>query len=392
VSVDFDPVRLDPGHRRVDPTVVAVIGVILALGVAVAKPWDQGTTPVPPEPSGAAVATPSTTARASPTTRPTARPASPVAAQPPTWADVASAVTSHDAWEVHALVVDRRADRALTGPPSYLDHWSAATPARGGPGTAAIDPGAGSVEILGITTPRAEAPRDARIWRVHGNDQLEWVDAAPIGSEPDGGSLLFVRPGVDGASLTPWAAGRYRVDVLTRTGIHGLSILVPDLAGVVPPLDVWTPERPAVVAAGASDPSSVRIGLFATVDGVGVSLPARQTRSLGNDEAWQDLTRAQNDVVATAYLPRATGLGVMLTSHAAVAWATIRRLAPDASFVAPQAFGGISGSQGRTPYVLFAAPGDGVWSPGVYAISVAWSDAGGSHSGSWHVELRPGLG
>jgi hypothetical protein len=33
-----------------------------------------------------------------------------------------------------------------------------------------------------------------------------------------------------------------------------------------------------------------------------------------------------------------------------------------------------------------------VWMPGVYAISVAWSDGAGTHQGTWHVELRPGLG
>jgi hypothetical protein len=255
-----------------------------------------------------------------------------------------------------------------------------------------VHPGVGSVDILGITTPRADVPRDARIWQVHGNDQLEWIDAARIASEPTTGSLLFVRPGAGGAPLTQWPAGRYRVDVLTRDGIHSLSVLVPDIEGVVPPLDTWTPEQPAAIAADASDPSGVRVGLFATVDGVGVSLPARQTRPLDDDAAWLDLSGGANDVVATAYLPGASGLGVMLTSHAAVSSAMIRRLAPEGRFIGPEATGGISGSQGRTPYVLFAPPDDAVWTPGVYAISVAWSDGAGAHEGTWHVELRPGAG
>ena len=28
--------------------------------------------------------------------------------------------------------------------------------------------------------------------------------------------------------------------------------------------------------------------------------------------------------------------------------------------------------------------------PGVYALSIDWTDALGSHAGTWHVELRPG--
>jgi len=136
----------------------------------------------------------------------------------------------------------------------------------------------------------------------------------------------------------------------------------------------------------------VRRGLFAIVGGRGMSLLARQTRMLDDDEAWLDVDRSPNDVVATAYLPHATGLGVMLTPHAAVARATIAQLAPDAAFVAPKAFGGISEAQGRTPYVLFAAPDDGVWIPGVYAISIDWSDGGGTHRATWHVQLRPGVG
>jgi hypothetical protein len=40
--------------------------------------------------------------------------------------------------------------------------------------------------------------------------------------------------------------------------------------------------------------------------------------------------------------------------------------------------------------VVFPAPGDGVWTPGVYALSVDWKDAAGAHQGTWQVELRPG--
>ena len=204
-------------------------------------------------------------------------------------------------------------------------------------------------------------------------------------------STLFIRPGVDGAALTPWQPGQYRVDILGADGIHHLAVLVPDPFGVVPPPDAWAQVQPTVEA-GHSDLSGITRGLFATVDGVGVSLPATQTDPLDANAAWLDLVDRPNDVVATAYLPRASGLGVMLTSHVAISSATIRRLAPEGGFIAPEASGGVSDRHGRTPYVVFPAPDDAVWTPGLYAISVAWSDGAGAHEGTWHVELRPGAG
>jgi hypothetical protein len=389
VSVDFDPVRLGSRRRRVDPVIVGVIVVVVALAVAVIKPWDKPATPRAAGPSVAVVAPIPSATRAPAVARSTAAPAPP-SSIPVSWAEVASAITSHDSWGVRVITVDQRGFNPATGPSSYHELWSAATTI-GGVETAIVGTYVDPLSLLGITVPRATGARAVRIWRVHRGDQMEWVDAVPLAAQPTDASTLFVRPGANGAPLTPWQPGQYRVDVLGVDGIHRLAVLVPDPFGVVPPLDTWTPDRLAVVPASESDPSSVRIGLFATVDGTGVSLPARQTGTLDDDEAWLDLATSPNEVVATAYLPRATGLGVMLTSHAAVAWATIRRLAPDAFFVAPKAFGGITESR-RTPYVLFAAPGDGVWSPGVYAISVAWSDAAGDHNGTWHVELRPGLG
>jgi len=79
-----------------------------------------------------------------------------------------------------------------------------------------------------------------------------------------------------------------------------------------------------------------------------------------------------------------------LTSHAAVESASIRRLSPEPLSDPPDATGGISNLRGRTPYVVFPAPGDGVWTPGVDALSVDWKDDADAHQGTWQVELRPG--
>ena len=96
-------------------------------------------------------------------------------------------------------------------------------------------------------------------------------------------------------------------------------------------------------------------------------------------------------MVATASLLRATGLGVMLTNHASIQLADVRRIAPDARFQAGPMVGGISNTQGGTPWVAFAPRAGGAWPPGVYAITVQWTDSTGRHDKTWHVELRPGL-
>jgi hypothetical protein len=82
----------------------------------------------------------------------------------------------------------------------------------------------------------------------------------------------------------------------------------------------------------------------------------------------------------------------MLPPNAAVEDASIVRLSPDGATAAPSVLGkGIVGRNGRTPDVLFVAPEWGPWPAGVYAITVRWRDDAGRHTGTWHVELRPGL-
>ena len=143
------------------------------------------------------------------------------------------------------------------------------------------------------------------------------------------------------------------------------------------------------MTAAESDPSGIQSGLFATVDGSAVSIPAPSRSRSASHRRGATLAVAGGSSVASAYLPRATGLGVMLTSHAAVGTASIRRLAPDPLPDPPAASGGISNMRGRTPFVVFQAP-DGVWPPGVYALTVDWEDAAVPTHASWHVELRPG--
>jgi hypothetical protein len=81
---------------------------------------------------------------------------------------------------------------------------------------------------------------------------------------------------------------------------------------------------------------------------------------------------------------------VKLAPDADVVRASIVRLSPNGAFSAPAAHNGLPGD-GRSPGVLFAAPEWGPWPAGVYAITVSWRDVSGEHTGTWHVELRPGF-
>jgi hypothetical protein len=139
------------------------------------------------------------------------------------------------------------------------------------------------------------------------------------------------------------------------------------------------------------------MGLFATVDRVGVPLPAVEGPPLDEVGAWLNLdpgtARAPRSFVAAAYLPRATGLGVMLPPGSVVQSARMERLAPEPLPGEPPRVEGLLDDAGRpapAEYVLFATPDGGSWSPGTYRLSVGWADADGLHERSWHLELRPG--
>jgi hypothetical protein len=116
---------------------------------------------------------------------------------------------------------------------------------------------------------------------------------------------------------------------------------------------------------------------------------------MSDEQSWRTLIGEAGGqgptTVAAAYVPRATGLGVMLTNHAAIQLAIVRRIAPDARFLAAPMMGGISETRGRTPWVAFAPRDGGALPPGVYAMTVRWTDPAGFHDETWHVELPPGL-
>lgn len=407
MSIDFEPVKVETGRRRVDPLVVGVIVVAIGLVAAIVKPWDQGVAADLPRSAVTAVA-PSVVPSKAPSPSPsgTAKavvPSAPVA-RAPTWAELASVVSVHDAWGVQVLLNGLPTLYGAPADPRFIEVWSPATTDATGVETAVVAGDYRSIEALGVTIPGTEAALDARVWRVHGSGRLEWMEVVPIDSEHADGSFLFVRPQEGGSRFQEWEAGRYRIDVLVRDGIHRLAVEVPGRFDTVPPLDDWAFTRQGITPASQSEPPAVFNGMFAFVDGVGVPLVAKPFRSLGEEEAWLDLAGIGGDglatgdgglatgVVASAYVPRTSGLGVMFPSGASIEAASLRRLAPDGPFESPAMSRGNSDRRGRSPFVFFEAPDGEVWAPGVYAITVDWTLGAFTHSDTWHAELRPGRG
>lgn len=401
MSVEFDPIKLGPPRRRVDPVVVGVLVVVIALGVAVVKPWVPSERSDGPGPSAAiAIALPVTSLGPTGSPATAAPPATQEPAQTPQpspstrWTDIAPVVDIHRSWGVEAVLMLPAATASQGRPTRYISYWSPAAPGPDGPQSAYIARDDQSIVALGVTYPANEVPTDARIWLIHAGKELEWMDARMfLGGAPDG-AMLFERPDAPGDAPYTWPGGHYRIDVLVAGRVRRLSVQIPGRLGSVAQPDAWPATSARLVVPDASDPSGVHVGLFATVNGRGIPLEATPSRPLNEVTAWlraaNPAVLAPGPTVARAYLPLATGLGVMLTSHATVGSATIRRLAPDAQFDAGPVIGGVSSIEGRTPYVVFAPRDGGAFTPGVYALSIDWTDSLGSHAGTWHVELLPG--
>jgi hypothetical protein len=397
VSVEFDPIKLGPRRRRVDPMVVGILVVVVALALAIVKPWDPAEPSIAAGPSAVVAQVPPPTPRDTPSASRAATPpasATPRPSPSPSWADIAPVVGVHRAWGAEAVLLPAaavspgRSDR-------FVASWSAVAAGPDGPQTAYIARDDQSIVALGITYPANEVPADARIWLVHAGDQLEWMDARLVlGGAPDG-ALLFERRATSGAGPSSWPGGHYRIDVLLAGGVRRITIRIPDRLGSVASPDPWPVTALPLVAPDASDPSSVHVGLFATMNGKGIPLGATPGPSLDEATEWGLAAapappKSGGPIVARAYLPLATGLGVMLTPHARLSSLSIRRLAPDPGFEPGPIVGGLSRLEGRTPFVIVAPVAGGAIPPGVYAVSIAWTDALGHHAGSWYVELRPG--
>ncbi|MEA2609092.1 MAG: hypothetical protein QOJ75_1335 [Chloroflexota bacterium] len=400
MSVEFQPVKLGPRRQRgVDPVAIGALVVLIGLVAAVLKPWDTASSPAAIAPAGTAAETGATANASGSLTGPHA---TAVVGLPATvdssetssssWSDVRSVISRHDAWGVRAIV-NRPASNDAVGANKHLAELWYPIPGddANGLATVDIDPNDRTVIALGITFPSDHLPIDARIWRVQPKG-LRWVDTLALDPGPSGGAFLY-RPASAGSPAPAWGAGRYRIDVLENGVVLRVGVTIPNRFSIVPEFSELPAEQEGLVAPELVPISQLDVGLFATVDGAAVMLPADEGPGLTEAGAWLNVDpgtgRAPRSYVATAFLPRATGLGVVLAAGSLIKDATVGRLAPDSAFQA-RADVTVFGGSSQKSYAGFLAPGGGAWEPGVYRFTVVWSDAEGFHTGNWHVELRPG--
>ena len=222
------------------------------------------------------------------------------------------------------------------------------------------------------------------------------------GCDPDrcpgdiNGSFLYTLPGRGGAPFTPWDAGEYRIDVLAGDDIERIDVRIPD------PVRRRAAARRSPVVADCDGQRRRQLHLGRGTRAIrdrrrhGLHLEALPDRPLTEGEAWQDLALFDGAHVASVALPRASGLGVMLQPSALLDAASIARLSPgDDAFSAPDPTEDATEHPPRSRYAVFSPADDGVWAPGVYAISVDWPTPPGrttAHGTSSCDPLLPGVG
>jgi hypothetical protein len=397
VSVEFEPVKLGPRRRRLDPLAIGAALVALGLIAAVLKPWSAQTEPASGAPDAALVSrAPSPGAPATPAASQS------VATPPPTpptstaalasWDRVRPAVAAHESWGIRAIVARPAGLLGPAGDLRFDEVWNPLTDLAGGTPTVDIEPDDETVVAVGITFPPAHTPLDVRIWLVRRNG-FDWVDTRPVDTDPAGGAFLY-RVGGEGPTFRNWQAGRYSVDVLVDGGIRRFGFTLPNRFEIVP-----TDPAPRASPADLVDPDStdlggLPIGPFVTARGVAVPLRERSGPPMTETDAWLDLDPgtlgAPRPRVAAAYLPAATGLGVKLAKGSVVRSATIQRLAPAASQLNPALVLDVFDPGHPNSTVLFRALDGRAWSPGTYELSVGWLGRVGVHQESWLIELQPG--
>lgn len=389
VSVDFEPVTLGRPRRRIDPLVVGLVLTVAAVIVAVVKPWGV---PGPATAGPEIAASPAPTQQASvpePDESPRAAGFDPV-----TWANVASVVSRREAWGIRAIAFDASDAASDRVPGRYAEHWATVDGGGSARDVAVVDAGDDAVVALGVTFPQAETPLGVRIWRDHGDGDLEWIDARPLNEVPGRGAYLFGLEDRHGRLFRSWEAGRYRVDILVGPDIRRMSVEILNRFGALPPAEPWVELIPAGPELPRGGPLGLPVGPFAWRDDAAIPLLAAPGPMLDEAAAWLDVDRQpiegrSRSFTARAYQSSAAWLGVVLPAWADVHSADLLRLAPSRS--GPEVGGtSMTVSGEELSFVAFARPGGAAWRPGVYALRVEFIDADGTHDLTWHVELRPG--
>jgi hypothetical protein len=393
---EFAPERLSTGsRRRLDPVAVIAAVVVAGVALAIAKPWAGSDEQARTDPSAASpvasspVVDPSAVAGSTPGEAPLVGTQEP----PIGWTEAELALHEHQTWGIRTLIRDPEpgaAGPAMAGVAEVVERWQ---------GLTADDLPIGSLDppivALGLTFPPAETPLDVRIWRAAA-DGWEWLAADPLPDAP-ADTFLFAPPRVAGGYLAAWPAGRYRLEWLRPDGIERWTVQVQtrSATGQAALAPLRPPDRtlPSPLTPDFDVERDQR--LFAVSRGIAAGLPAVGTVPLDADATWRQVLAtdpsATFDPVASAYLPEANGLGVLLPTDARGASGSIVALGPDGGPVDAQRSVGIRfGDDGRAPFVVFRAPGGGTWLPGVYRLDMSWTGAEGPRRTSYHVEVRPG--
>lgn len=392
---EFAPERLTGGRsRRLDPLAIGAAVVVVGFAVAIVKPWgvaDPGLAAQASEAPAAAAIGPaaSLVAREPAVTGPADGPIG--LREPPVgWNEAVDVVRDHEAWGIRTLIDDPE-----PGGSDAVERW-AALPGSGrspdGP-EVVLPSDAEAILALGLTFPAGDVPLDARIWRAVG-DGWEWLAADPLAAD-GAGAFLFAPPKVAGGYLPTWPTGRYRIEWLADDGIGTATIRVEgrfetgraSLVSLRPP-DRTLPSPLTPDFAVADDER-----LFAVTRGVAAGLPGSGSIPLDAAAAWRQALDVRDELppaVAMAYLPEANGLGVLLPTGTSGADGDITRLGPNDAVLDAQRSVGIHFAEGgRSPYVIFRAPGGATWQPGVYRLDVTWQSPAGPRTASYHLELRP---
>lgn len=219
----FAPVRIGPGRRSLERTFAAVIGVVLLIGLAIAKPWAA------PEPGAdrVVVSPAASPAVAAAPTRPYSSAAAESAPPPPSLEDVA------DWWSVLGTDYGFVSGRLLGAePPAPGVIVSTLTIWRQRPATVPLVPERlrpdGSpaavvpvdTTVIGVTVPRAEAPTSIRVHRqFEGGRAIE----VPIRTMPLGDRGIWLVVPLDGGG---WQPGLYAVRLAGPAGTRWLNVCV----------------------------------------------------------------------------------------------------------------------------------------------------------------------
>ena len=392
-SVDFDPVPLRPrGSRRFDPALAGVLVVVLALGLAILKPWGG----VSGDRTSAGDAASGSPAPA--VTNPPGAPDRPTAATDPREAvRYLSVLRTRDSWGVRAVI-------ASPGHPDLAERWVAADSRRraGGPDlTTRLDASGNEVLALGVTTPADTMPIAIRAYRIGSDGEPTWLDARRVASDLPAGEHLLLPPSIDGVATRVWPAGDYRIDLLMGTWIEQLSVQLDRAAAATdgnagpssPSLQPRGPDRAAMPPAWLGN---VPAGVFAVVDGVVLPLPGEPGTRLDAAAAWLDVATGDRAGearrVASTWHAGAARIGVMLPGGAHEASGTLRRLTPGSTPDVRLAQIGdrVDASNNPTAFLLFRTADGEAWPAGTYALEATWDGPGGRRAATWHLELTPG--